>query len=105
LDRAVGAVLTQIQIGVEKVISFYFQKFTSVQRKYAATKRECLSVLMAICRFRCYIEGVHFNVQTDCSAITWIQNLKVDDSNRLSRWAMELQYYDMSITHKKESLM
>jgi transposase InsO family protein len=87
-DRAVGAVLTQEQNGEEK----------------AATERECLAVLMAIRHFRCYIEGVRFNVQTDCSAITWIQNLKADGSNRLSRWAMELQMYDMSITHKKGKL-
>jgi transposase InsO family protein len=103
-DRAIGAVLTQTQDGVEKVISYYSQKLSSAQRKYAATERECLAVLFAIRHFRCYIEGVHFYVQTDCSAITWIQNLKADGSNRLSRWAMELQQYEMTITHKKGKL-
>lgn len=103
-DRAIGAVLTQEQNGVERVIAYYSQKLTSAQRKYAATERECLAVLMAIRHFRCYIEGVHFNVQTDCSAVTWIQNLKADGTNRLSRWAMELQGYDMTITHKKGKL-
>jgi transposase InsO family protein len=103
-DRAIGAVLTQVQNGEERVISFYSQKLSSAQRKYAATERECLAVLMSIRHFRCYIEGVHFHVQTDCSAITWIQNLKADGSNRLSRWAMELQQYEMSISHKKGKL-
>jgi hypothetical protein len=40
-------------------------------------------------------------VQTDCSAVTWIKNLKADGSNRLSRWALELQCYDMTLSHKK----
>jgi transposase InsO family protein len=103
-DRAIGAVLTQEQNGVERVIAYYSQKLSSAQRKYAATERECLAVLMAIRHFRCYIEGVHFHVQTDCSAVTWIQNLKADGSNRLSRWAMELQMYDMTLAHKKGKL-
>jgi transposase InsO family protein len=103
-DNAIGAILTQIQDGDEKVIAYFSKKLSTAQRKYAATEKECLGVLTAIRHFRCYIEGTHFFVQTDCSAVTWIKNLKADGSNRLSRWALELQCYDMTITHKKGRL-
>jgi transposase InsO family protein len=103
-DNAIGAILTQIQDGEERVIAYFSKKLSTTQRKYAATERECLGVLTAIKHFRCYIEGTHFFVQTDCSAVTWIKNFKADGSNRLSRWALELQCYDMTITHKKGKL-
>ncbi len=100
-DHAAGATLTQEIDGRERVIAYFSQKFTSAQRKYGASERECLGVVLAIEKFRPYIEGTKFFVQTDCAAVTFMKSLKADSNNRLSRWAMKLQQYDMELFHKK----
>jgi transposase InsO family protein len=104
-DFGVGGVLMQNEsadsnnLGT-KVIAYFSQKLSPTQKNYAATERECLAVLLAVERYRGYIEGAHFTVIVDCSAITWLKNLKFTGNSRLARWAMKLDSYDMTIIHK-----
>jgi transposase InsO family protein len=100
-DSGVGGTLTQVQNEQEKVIAYFSKKLTACQKRYAATERELLAVVLSIEHFRPYIEGAPFTVMTDCSALTWLRNMKVDGSNRLSRWALKLQSCDMKVIHKK----
>lgn len=100
-DRAVAGVLTQQQEGCEKVISFFSQKLNSAQRNYSATEKEALAALLAIDKFRGYIEGSHFTLTTDASALQYIRNNKWRPSSRLSRWSLDLQHLDMTIVHRR----
>jgi len=106
-DFGVGGVLMQNETADSKdlgtkVIAYFSQKLSPAQKNYAATERECLAVLLAVERYRGYIEGTHFTVVVDCSAITWLKNLKFTGNSRLARWAMKLDSYDMTIIHKPE---
>jgi hypothetical protein len=52
-DYGIGGVLMQPESAenpglVNKVIAYFSQNLTSTQRKYSATERECLGVLLAI---------------------------------------------------------
>jgi hypothetical protein len=100
-DRALGAVLTQGEGRNERVIAFLSKKFTAPQRKYAATEKECLAVLVAIKKFRQYVEGSKFTVITDCAALKWLQKFNDATNGRLCRWALQLQGYDFDIIHRK----
>lgn len=102
-DVGLGAVLTQGDGDTERVIAFMSQKLSSTQRKYPATERECLAVVLAIEKFRPYIEGVTFDVITDCASLLWLRNLK-DPASRLARWAMRLQQYEFQLHHRKGKL-
>lgn len=95
-DVGMGAVLCQD----DKVIAFMSQKFTSAERKYNVTERECLAVLTAIEKFRAYIEGAKFQVITDHSSLIWLLKLN-NPVGRLGRWALKLQQYNYDITHRK----
>lgn len=99
-DYGMGAVLTQVQDGEERVIAYMSAKLTAAQRKYHVTERECLAVITAIEKFRQYIEGVKFTVISDHASLQWLQNLK-DPAGRLARWALRLQAYDYEIKHRK----
>jgi transposase InsO family protein len=103
-DFGVGAILSQQVDGTDRVISYFSHKLTTTQRKYSATERECLGALLAIEKFRPYIDGVHFRLVVDCSAITWLRNLKTEGSSRLARWALKMQHLDMTIEHRKGRL-
>lgn len=102
-DLGMGAVITQVQQGNERVIEYMSQKFSPAQQKYSTTEKECLAVILAVEKFRCYIEGVNFTVITDHSSLTWLHNLK-DPAGRLARWALRLQAYNYNLVYRKGKL-
>lgn len=100
-DYGIGAVLVQLdEKGEEKPVAFMSKKLNSAQRNYSVTERECLAAIEAIQRFRCYLELQEFEIITDHSSLLWLmrqQNL----SGRLARWALKLQAYKFTISHRK----
>lgn len=102
-DVGVGAVLVQGTGTNERAITYMSQKLSGAQTKYTTTEKECLSVILAIEKFRPYIEGVKFTVFTDHASLLWLTNLK-DPTGRLARWALRLQQYDFILLHRKGKL-
>lgn len=100
-DSAIAAILTQQHEIGEKVVAYFSQKLSPAQQAYAASEKEGLAVLSAIEKFRPFIEGTHFVVVTDASALTYIMKGKWRTSSRLSRWSIELQGYDFEIKHRR----
>lgn len=103
-DVGMGGVLVQGEGSDERIIAFTSAKFSSAQRNYQTTERECLAVITAIEKFRPYIEGVKFTVVTDHASLLWLKNLK-DPTGRLCRWSLRLQPYDFEFVHRKGSKM
>lgn len=99
-DFGLGAILSQIQDGVEHVICYLSRSLNKNERKYSTTEKECLAVLFAIEKLRPYIEGTHFTVITDHYCLKWLNNIK-DPVGRIARWAIRLQQYDFEILHRK----
>ena len=58
----VGAILSQLQDGQEKVISYYSSSLSRAERNYCATRRELLSILKAVRRFHPYLYGHPFTL-------------------------------------------
>lgn len=94
-----GAVLSQYYEGKEHVICYLSRSMTLCERKYTVTERECLAVIWAIEKGRCYLEGQHFTVITDHHSLLWLHNLK-NPHGRLARWALRLQQFDYTIIHR-----
>ena len=99
----VGAVLFQLDDeGNENPIAFYSQKLNKCQRNYSVTEKECLAAILAVERFRPYVELMKFTVVTDHASLKWLMQLK-DLAGRLARWSLRLQSYDFDIQHRKGS--
>lgn len=103
-DTGVGAILTQGEKEAERVIAYFSKKLTRTQRAYMVTERECLAVILALEKFRPYIEGTAFTVITDHASLCWLQDLK-DPAGRLARWALRLQPFQCRFVHRPGSQM
>ncbi|KAG6439144.1 hypothetical protein O3G_MSEX000524 [Manduca sexta] len=99
-NMGTGGVLIQNIDGLEVPIAYTSKKLSERERKYSASERELLSVIHAVEQFRPYVEGTHFKVISDHSALQWLYRNK-DPHGRLARWAMRLQQFDYEIVHRK----
>lgn len=46
-----GAVISQIQMGEARVISYFSKSFSKYERKYCVTRRELLAIILAVKHF------------------------------------------------------
>ncbi|CAK1587301.1 unnamed protein product [Parnassius mnemosyne] len=99
-NKGTGAVLFQTRDGIERPVAYSSRKFSERETKYSTSERELLSVIHAVEQFRPYIEGTHFKVITDHSALQWLYKNK-DPHGRLARWAMRLQQFDFEVIYRK----
>ena len=69
-QTGVGCVLYQIgSDGEEHPIAYMSQKLNSAQRNYSVTELECLAAVLAVKKFRAYIEGAQFKIVTDHASL------------------------------------
>lgn len=100
-DVAVGYVLEQADASNRmRPIAFGGRKFKLHERNYTVTEKECLAVISAIRHFNHYLQGAHFILWVDHSALTWLFS-KTDLSGRLTRWILKLQSYSFEIKYRK----
>ena len=67
-----GAVLSQVQNGEERVVYYASKTFSASQRKYCTTKRGLLAVRTFVSAFRPYLVGQHFKIRTDHAFLLWL---------------------------------
>ena len=64
-DFAIGAELSQVQDGKEKVIAYSSLGLSPEQKRYCVTRKELLAVARFTRQFRHYLIGRHFVIRTD----------------------------------------
>lgn len=94
----VGAVLSQIQDGKERVVSYFSKTHNTAQINYSTTEQELLAVISAVDHYRSYLLGNKFLIRTDHKAITYLLKTK-ELKSRVMRWALLLQEFDFEIEY------
>ena len=95
----VGAVLSQVQDGQERLIGVAGRKTTRYEKNYHSTKGELAAVLYGLRKFEHILRFKKFLLWTDNSSITWLQTAK-RPRGIIYRWLSELQSFDFDIRHK-----
>ena len=98
-NEGIGAVLSQVCNGQERVIGYYSKRLDKCQRRYCTTRRELLAMVKSIAHFRPYLYGRHFTLRADHSSLQWLINFR-DPEGQWARWLQQLQQYDFVILHR-----
>ena len=94
-----GACLSQIQEGQERVIAYVSKKLSSAQRNYSVYERELLAVVTSLDEFRHYLLGKSFVLRTDHQALKWLMTLP-EPRGRRARWLESLAEFVFEIHHR-----
>ena len=98
-NTGLGAVLSQVQGGEEKVIAFHSKSLSKSERNYCVTRKELLAVVVAVKTYHHYLCGRQFLVRTDHGALKWLLKFK-NPEGQLARWLELLGSYDFNIQHR-----
>jgi transposase InsO family protein len=98
-DQSIGAVLSQMQDGQERVIAYAAKTLQPAQRNYCVTRRELLSVIVFTRHFRGYLLGRKWLLRTDHSALTWLRKTK-EPIGQNARWVEQLEEYEFDVQHR-----
>ena len=96
---ALGAVLSQTQDGVERVIAYAGRSLSPPERNLGITEKECLALVFAVKKFDCYLRNVHFDAYVDHSALKWLLSMK-EPTGKFARWVALLQSYTFEIKYR-----
>ena len=87
----VGAILSQVQDGHERVTGYYSKTLSNVERNYCVTRRELLAVVQAVKHFRPYLYGREFLLRL-CR--------KAEPSSQVARWLEVLSEFQYRMEHR-----
>ena len=71
-------------------------KLASAEINFSTLKKECLGIVWGITKFRLYLAGKSFILQTDHQPLAYINKTEYQN-DRIMRWALALQGYDYTV--------
>ncbi|GFX85385.1 retrovirus-related Pol polyprotein from transposon opus [Trichonephila clavipes] len=99
-DYGVGCCLTQQDTeGIYRPIAFASQKFNATQKNWASIEKEAWAVLYGLNKFDKWIYGAKVEIISDHNPLKYL-NQTTPKSSKLTRWALALQRWNHSITHR-----
>ncbi|CAF4878033.1 unnamed protein product [Pieris macdunnoughi] len=99
--HAIGAVLSQGQIGKDLPIAYASRTLNKAESNYSTIERELLAIVWAVKHFRPYLFGRKFKIVTDHKPLTWLFSIK-DPGSRLVRWRLKLEEYEYEVIYKAD---
>lgn len=96
-----GATIGQVINGVEHPARYESGTWKGAECNYDATKKECRAVLKALRRFRNYVYGIRFTLETDAKVLVSQINDSMDSlpGALLTRWIAWIKLFDFEIKH------
>jgi hypothetical protein len=93
-DHAIGAVLSQGQIGKDRPITYISRSLNKSEENYATNWKEMLAIVWALENLRNYLYGAkHIKIITDHQPLTFAMSPK-NNRQMLKRWKASLEEYN-----------
>ncbi|XP_076383913.1 uncharacterized protein LOC143261229 [Megalopta genalis] len=100
---AIGAVLSQIQQGWERVVAYCSKTLGKAEKNYYVTRKELLAIVKSIEYFHHNLHGRRFLLKTDHAALRWLLSFK-NPEGQIARWIKRVQGYDFEVKHREGRL-
>jgi site-specific DNA-cytosine methylase len=84
--------------GVRRIICCASRKYNCHECNYDVRRKECLCNVYAVRKFREYLQGNHFTLETDHRNLLWLSKVE-PQTQQLYRWALELSTLDYTVKH------
>ena len=94
----IGAVLLQLQEDCLRPCLFVSRKLLERETRYSTMEKECLAIVWGITRFKRYVLGQRFTLQTDHNPLKFLKTAAQNNS-RIHRWTLTLEQFDFTIEH------
>ena len=98
-----GAVLTQISGGEEKIIAFASRTLSDAEKNYYVIEKEMLAFFWATKRLRSFLWGMNYTLRTDHKPLVNILTTKGSasdrTSHRINRWSSRMLGYNFNVEY------
>ena len=84
-------------------VAYASKTLNPAQCNYSTSEKECLALVWGLEHFNSYLEGHSFTCITDHRALTYLIGNKDSNNQRLTRWILRLQPYNLKIKYVKGS--
>ncbi|MBW0543007.1 hypothetical protein O181_082722 [Austropuccinia psidii MF-1] len=99
--EGLGSAIHQTQIindkPVEGQICFISRQIKPTEERYEVRKIECLSLVLALEKLHCYLDGTVFDLITDFNAVKYVYNMKTPN-RKIMRWKISIKNHRGSMT-------
>jgi transposase InsO family protein len=97
-NNAVGAMLSQLQDGVDTPIAFASRSLITAETHYPTTEKEALALVFATQQFRHYLHGSRVKLLSDHKPLLGLRT-STKLNVRMQRWAIWLEQFDFDIEY------
>ncbi len=99
-SAGIGCVLMQEHSDGLHPVAFASRSLKDAEKNYSATEAELLGVIWALGKFRHYLYGREFDIETDHQPLKWLMKQE-NPSGRLARWMYKLSEYQFTVKYLK----
>lgn len=92
-----GAVLIQFKDNQPRVISYASKSLSDAEKKYPIIEKEALGIVWAIERFRIYLMGITFELETDHRPLETLFSTTSRPTARIERWILRVQAFKFKV--------
>ena len=98
-NNAVGAVLSQVQGGLERVICYGGKRLSKSQASYSSTKGELCGAIIFMTRWKYFLQHRPFVLRIDNKALQWVHTL-AEPVGMVQRWLDMLANFQFKVEHR-----
>ena len=98
-EFAIGAVLSQGEKSDHQVVAYESRKLHPSETRYAVHDKELLAIVHALVKWRHYLHGGRFTIETDSWACKFIQT-KPQLTRMQAKWMEIMQEFDCDLVHR-----
>ncbi|CEP03957.1 hypothetical protein PBRA_009537 [Plasmodiophora brassicae] len=103
-NTAFGAILCQRDdVGHEHPVAYMSKKCRGAEKQYTSRRGEAVSIRLVVRKWRCFLEGAHFMIETDHRPLEFLR--KEQDDAQLCRVWEALEPYDYTLRYKPGASM